>query len=94
MPMRPRAGKDDQFIFITDVSGQPVRARITYEALAQFIRPRHGRFQPRELRRIYIEHHDEIHRIAKVLRQERRDPDAPAIVITNADVLRLRSRWR
>ena len=92
--MGTRARKEGQFAFTTDHLGQPVRANITHEALALFISPRYARFQPRELRRIYILHHAEIHRIAKALREERNDAELRALVITPADVDRLLRRRR
>jgi len=44
-----------------------MQAKITTEALAQFTSSKVPRLRPRQMRRIFMEHHDEINRIARIV---------------------------
>ena len=45
----------------------------------------------RQIRRIFIEHHAEINRIARIIGEERKDM-ADELLITGSDILRLKQR--
>jgi hypothetical protein len=79
------------FAFTADRFGRPIQARITTEALAQFTRSKMLRLQPRQVRRIFMEHHTEIDRIARIIGEERKDL-ADELLITGSDILRLKQR--
>jgi hypothetical protein len=89
--MRPRPAKCESFAFTADRFGRPVQARITAEALAQFTNSKMPRLQPRQVRRIFMEHHAEINRIARIICGERND-SSDELLITGSDVLRLKQR--
>ncbi len=89
--MKPRPARCESFAFTADRLGRPVQARITTEALAQFTRSKMPRLQPRQVRRIFMEHHAEINRIARIICEERKDL-ADELLITGTDILRLKQR--
>ena len=89
--MRRRAARCDSFAFTADRFGRPMQAKITTEALAQFTSSKVPRLQPRQMRRIFMEHHDEINRIARIVCEERED-SSDKLLITGSDILRLRQR--
>jgi hypothetical protein len=88
-----RRGKIGSFAFTADRFGQPRQAKITNEALAQFSNSKMPRLSPREVRRIYIDHREEIDRIARIICQERKDP-ADKLTITGSDIQRLKRSRR
>jgi hypothetical protein len=81
----------ESFAFTADRFGRPIQARITTEALAQLTRSKMLRLQPRQVRRIFMEHHAEINRIARIVGEERKDL-ADELLITGADIQRLKQR--
>jgi Protein of unknown function (DUF1488) len=89
--MRRRPAMCESFAFTADRFGRPIQARITTEALAQFTSSKMLRLQPRQVRRIFMEHHAEINRIARIIGEERNDL-AGQLLITGSDILRLRQR--
>jgi hypothetical protein len=80
--------KCESFAFTADRFGRPVQAKITNEGLAYFSNSKILRLRPRHARRIFMEHHEEINRIAKMVCQERKDL-AGELLITVSDILRL-----
>ena len=89
--MRRRAARCDSFAFTADRFGRPIQAKITTEALAQFTSSKMLRLQPRQVRRIFMEHQAEIDRIARIIGEERKDL-ADELLITGPDILRLKQR--
>jgi hypothetical protein len=81
----------DSFAFTADRFGHPTQARITTEALAQFTSSKPLRLRPRQARRIFMEHHAEINRIARIIGEERKEL-ADELLITGSDILRLKQR--
>jgi hypothetical protein len=87
--MKRRRRNDDGFAFTADRFGRPGQARITSEALACLSKAKIPQLPPRQVRKIYFQHHVEIDRIARLISRERKDVDA-GLVITGADIQRLR----
>ena len=81
----------ESFAFTADRFGRPMQAKITTEALAQFTSSKMLRLQPRQVRRIFMDHQAEIDRIAKIIGEERKNL-ADELLITGSDILRLRQR--
>ena len=89
--MRRRPARCDSFAFTADRFGRPIQAKITTEALAQFTSSKMLRLQPRQVRRIFMDHQAEIDRIAKIIGEERKNL-ADELLITGSDILRLKQR--
>ncbi len=89
--MRRRPASCDSIAFTADRFGRPMQAKIITEALAQFTSSKMLRLQPRQVRRIFMEHHAEIDRIARIIGEEREDL-ADELLITGSDILRLKQR--
>jgi hypothetical protein len=89
--MRRRPAICESFAFTADRFGRPIQAKITTEALAQFTSSKMPRLRPRQERRIFMEHHVEINRIARIIGEERKDM-ANELLITGSDILRLKQR--
>jgi hypothetical protein len=81
----------ESLAFTADRFGHPIQARITTEALAQFRDSKMLQLQPRQVRRIFMEHADEINRIARIICRERQDLSGE-LIITGSDVRRLKQR--
>jgi hypothetical protein len=81
----------ESFAFTADRFGRPMQAKITTEALAQFTSSKTLRLQPRQVRRIFMDHQAEIDRIAKIIGEERKNL-ADELLITGSDILRLKQR--
>jgi hypothetical protein len=89
--MRRRPARCDSFAFTADRFGRPIQAKITSDALVQLTSSKVPRLQPRQVRRIFMEHHDEINRIARIICEEGGD-SADQLLITGSDILRLKQR--
>jgi hypothetical protein len=81
----------ESFAFTADRFGRPIQAKITTEALTQLTSSKMPRRRPRQIRRIFMEHHAEINRIARIIGEERKDT-ADELLITGSDILRLKQR--
>lgn len=81
----------ESFAFTADRFGRPIQAKITTEALTQLTSSKMPRLRPRQVRRIFMEHHAEINRIARIIGEERKDT-ADELLITGSDILRLKQR--
>jgi hypothetical protein len=91
--MKRRRPSCDGFAFTADRFGHAIQAKITTEALARISHAIVPHLEPRHVRRIYLEHRDEIDRIARLICQERKDLEN-GLVITGEDILRLRRTRR
>jgi hypothetical protein len=77
--------------FTADRNGSPIQARITHEALscfAQHAQQKSVVLAPRHARQLFLQHHDEINRIAIAVAH--RQKGATTVLITGADVGRYR----
>ncbi|MGO9356858.1 MAG: hypothetical protein ACLP1D_04190 [Xanthobacteraceae bacterium] len=91
--MKRRKPLCNSFAFTADRFGRAIQAKITAEALARLSSVIAPRLEPRHVRRMYMEHREEIDRIARLVSEEREDPDS-GLVITGEDVQRLRRTRR